>query len=152
VVRDEAWRSRRVRTEESFLELLTATPLKGFGEEPKKVEALLKDDPEALALFREAITSKRGKRAKDNSDIVTVKGDGRGNARGYTLTRLKRHHPTLYQRVVAGELSAHAAAREAGFRHQKASLDQLHHPWGKASPCAKDYQETQSARIPAAPV
>ena len=39
VLRKEAWRRRRVRTGEivecaSFLELLTALPLKGFGEDP----------------------------------------------------------------------------------------------------------------------
>jgi len=132
VVRDEAWRSRRVRTEESLLELLTAAPLKGYGEEPKKVEALLKDDPEALAMFRAATTAPHGgRREKGQSKSAISTLERRGTTRSYTLTRLKQHHKTLYSRVVAGELSAHAAARQAGFRHQKASLDQLHHRWAR---------------------
>ena len=32
-----------------------------------------------------------------------------GNSRSYTVSRLKREFPELYQRVVAGELSANAA-------------------------------------------
>jgi len=39
-----------------------------------------------------------------------------GNSRAYTLTRLKREAPELFKRVVDGELSANAAAIEAGFR------------------------------------
>lgn len=34
----------------------------------------------------------------------------------YALRRLKRDHPELAEQVVAGKLSAHAAAIEAGFR------------------------------------
>jgi hypothetical protein len=36
-----------------------------------------------------------------------------GNSKGYTLSRLNRDHPELYDRVIAGELSANAAAIEA---------------------------------------
>ncbi len=38
------------------------------------------------------------------------------NDASYALRRLKRDAPELAQRVLAGELSAHAAAIEAGFR------------------------------------
>ena len=55
-----AWRARAIRTGElvecgSFLELLTATLLRGFGEDPKRVEALLKDDAEALRMLRAGV-------------------------------------------------------------------------------------------------
>jgi hypothetical protein len=40
----------------------------------------------------------------------------RGTNQTYTLKRLKRDHPELAARVVAGELSANAAAIKAGFR------------------------------------
>ena len=43
----------------------------------------------------------------------------RGNRANYTLARLKRDAPKLAERVIAGELSAHAAAIEAGFRQRK---------------------------------
>lgn len=62
VLRDEVWKCRRIRTDEivecaSFLELLTAPLLRGFGEAPARVEALLRDRPEALRLFRTATTA-----------------------------------------------------------------------------------------------
>jgi hypothetical protein len=41
-----------------------------------------------------------------------------GNAATYTLARLKRDHPDLAARVVAGELTANAAAIQAGFRRK----------------------------------
>ena len=131
VLRDKAWQRRRVRTGEiveceSFAELLTAPPLKGFGEDPKKVEALLKDDAEALRMFREAVTPPQGKHHLNN---IKMKG---GTARAYTLSRLHKKNPKLYARVVAGELSAHAAAIEAGIRKRRTALEQLCHWWTKA--------------------
>lgn len=45
-------------------------------------------------------------------DIVTLKTD-RGNDPDYALRRLKRDNPDLAQRVLKGELSAHAAAVQA---------------------------------------
>jgi len=47
-------------------------------------------------------------------DSVATSGDDRGAT--YALRRLKRDHPELAEMVVAGKLSAHAAAIEAGFR------------------------------------
>jgi len=49
----------------------------------------------------------------DRSNDVTV---GRGNSPTYVLRRLQRDHPALAERVMKGELSANAAAIEAGFR------------------------------------
>jgi hypothetical protein len=138
VLRDQAWRRRVVRTGEivecdSFLELLTAPPLKGFGEDPKRVETLLRDDAEALQMFRAATTAPHGgDRTKSKSDIVTL-APKRGNARAYALDRLKRKAPDLYKRVVAQELSAHAAAKAAGLIREKSPLEHLRHWWRKAT-------------------
>jgi hypothetical protein len=52
----------------------------------------------------------------DNNVISSFTSDIQGNSASYTLARLKRDNPALAQRVVVGELSAHAAAIEAGFR------------------------------------
>ena len=41
-----------------------------------------------------------------------------GNGKDYTLRRLMRDHPELLERVKSGELSANAAAIEAGFREK----------------------------------
>ncbi len=45
---------------------------------------------------------------------TTSSGDDRGTA--YIAGRLKRDHPALAEEVIAGRLSAHAAAVQAGFR------------------------------------
>ena len=39
----------------SFRELITRKPIEGWGLDPAKVEAVIRDDPEALVMFREAM-------------------------------------------------------------------------------------------------
>jgi len=46
-----------------------------------------------------------------------------GTAKTYTLRRLARDRPDLLDRVEAGELSANAAAIEAGFRSKPSPAD-----------------------------
>ena len=48
-----------------------------------------------------------------------------GNEAIYTLARLDRDNPALAERVRAGELSANAAAIEAGWRKKSSSLKQI---------------------------
>jgi hypothetical protein len=43
----------------------------------------------------------------------------------HTLTRLKRERRDLFARVVKKELSAYAAAIEAGFRKKLSKLEQM---------------------------
>lgn len=94
------------------------------------VEALIRDDPDTLRLWRQAVTRPNHRPAKTSDNVTT--NDGRGNSLAYTLDRLQRHHPALYERVVAGELSAHAAAIEAGIRKPpKAGLCRA---WRQATP------------------
>jgi hypothetical protein len=54
-------------------------------------------------------------RGHKTTDIIS-RFKGHGTGRAYTMARLKRDHPKLAIRVMRGELSAHAAAIEAGFR------------------------------------
>ena len=46
-----------------------------------------------------------------------------GNDSNYTLKRLKRDHPELAQAVINGELSANAAAIQAGFRKPSLTIN-----------------------------
>lgn len=55
--------------------------------------------------------------SRNRGDNVTSVPD-RGNAQTYTLRRLARDRPDLLDRVETGDLSPHAAAIEAGFRHR----------------------------------
>ena len=45
------------------------------------------------------------------------------NDQTYAIKRLKRDNPELAERVVRGELSAHAAAIEAGFRKRLVQVE-----------------------------
>lgn len=47
---------------------------------------------------------------------------GESDTANYVVARLKRDRPDLAQRVVAGELSANAAALEAGIRKRRILL------------------------------
>ena len=89
---------------------------------PEKVEALIKDEPEVLAMWREA-TKGQGARNDIRSNPTEVVRDDRGKA--YALSRLKREAPKLFQAVCAGELSANAAAIEAGFRKKPTPFEQV---------------------------
>jgi hypothetical protein len=72
----------------------------------------------------------RGRPMSDrHNNIMSIQG----TAREYTIARLKKERPDLADRVIAGELSANAAAIEAGFRKVKTPLEQLRQWWKKAS-------------------
>ncbi len=55
----------------------------------------------------------------------------RGTTREYTIRRLKRDRPDLAARVIGGELSANAAAIEAGFRRRETLLERMCRAWGQ---------------------
>ena len=50
---------------------------------------------------------------------------GQGNSLAYTLRRLARKRPVLLAAYERGELSANAAAIEAGFRRKKPTKEEL---------------------------
>jgi hypothetical protein len=110
----------------SFVEFITAKPLSGCGWPLDKVAALIKDNPGVLTLWREATTRPVGTNqyAEGSHNVTTLKAQ-RGNSVAYTLTRLKREAPELHQAVCRGEMSANAAAIQAGFRKRLTPLEQL---------------------------
>lgn len=128
IIETRAWESRMTRGRvielSSLRELITAKPIDGWGEDIRKVENVIKDDAECLAMFREAIVEKPGKRAKAsdfNSDNVTNKtSDDRGNARAYSISRVQREcAPEVVKEVMAGKLSPNAALVQAGLRENR---------------------------------
>jgi hypothetical protein len=139
IIANRAWERRvakgRVIELDSLVQLITEKPYRGWGEDLKKVEAVIKDDPEALRMFREATTAAHGgdRKTEDaaiKSDNVTLEPE-RGNSLAYTLDRLHREAPELYEQVVAGELTANKAAIKAGFRKVKSPLEQALFWWRK---------------------
>jgi hypothetical protein len=63
-----------------------------------------------------------GRGHPNRSDNVTP---NRGNNPTYTLKRLKRDRPDLADKVIAGEMSANAAALAAGFRKKLTRFDRV---------------------------
>ena len=117
VIEERVWEHRIYHGREYRLPnlraLITEKPMAGWGEDPKKIEALIKDDPEVLPMFREAMKQPSGTRNDLRSNPTEVTQD-RGKA--YTLTRLQKDNPEIYEEVKAGKLSANAGAVKAGWR------------------------------------
>jgi hypothetical protein len=122
IIKTGAWRTWRwvgsIFAQNSLGNYLTSPPPNGVGIKLDTVEKLIADDPEAAAAYREEMTGKKGRPpSQENTDIVSIKQKPKhGNTRAYTLDRLKRERPDLFDKVKAGKLSANAAAIEAGFR------------------------------------
>lgn len=127
VITEEMWPERVVRiTHEtarfkSFAEFVTTPPPAGLGTNVETLERLCRDDAEALTLLRQVTTRPKHIHASDNDNVMI--NAGQGNARAYTLDRLSRERPDLYQQVVDKELTANAAAIEAGWRKRKIQLE-----------------------------
>jgi hypothetical protein len=80
------------------------------------VEALIESDPEALAMWRKETTRANHRPLKSDDNIITSNKAKQGTGKAYTLDRLSKENPELYQSVVNGELSANAAMIAAGLR------------------------------------
>ena len=130
VLETGAWRCRsyKGKTYEHarFVDFIETKPLAGCGWSPEKVVALIEDDAELLAMWRKAMVGKQGA----HSDNITMRPE-RGTSLAYTLDRLQRERPDLFDRVVAKEISAHAAAIEAGFRHKLTPYETILRLWPK---------------------
>lgn len=112
VIEHDAWRERvdmlndkpiKFRT---FTEFLSTKPPSGLG--------AVEDD-----LWRIARGTAVEARLRA---VLTGTGLRQGTSRAYVLDRLTREHPELAERVNAGEMSANAAAIEAGFRKPTRSV------------------------------
>ncbi len=138
VLRDEAWRERRIRTGQivthsRFIDFIATPPLEGLGEDPDRIKKLLRDDLAALAAFEIAIVGEKHKRRPaSDGDNITIKPE-RGTGRAYTLRRLSKDNPDLFAEVTAGKLSANKAAIRAGYRKEPTAIQQLQHWWKKAT-------------------
>lgn len=133
----------------TFREFIEAPPLRGLGEKLEDIERLIADDAESLVRLRELVVAGKGTNQytgvkEDNNNIIihndlftepapASKKSTQGTSRAYTLTRLKKERPDLFDRVAANELTANAAAIEAGWRKVPSALETLQRAWKKAS-------------------
>lgn len=132
IIDNRAWEERevepgRIVRMNSLIELITTPPIDGMGEDPAKIEAILKrdnEDSDVLVKWRAAMLKPEG-RPKGTADTVdNVNGIERssGNSATYTAARLAKDFPELYQRVKNNELTRNAAAIMAGFRKKTFSV------------------------------
>lgn len=125
VIATRAWERRNVHGKVvelgSLRELITAKPREGWGEDPAKVEAVIRDDPEALAAFREAMLGKPGRPlAKSDDNVIGLERSPVGNSRAYSLSRVQSEcDPDTVAAVMAGEMSPNAALVKAGIRKSR---------------------------------
>jgi hypothetical protein len=131
IIANKAWERRlskgKVVELASLRELITEKPVRGWGEDVRTVEAVIKDDPECLAMFRDAMKSERGgdhttpegkQQAKrtNSTDCKTITG----TTRAYSIDRVKREcEPEIVARVMSGKMSPNAALVKAGIRENR---------------------------------
>jgi hypothetical protein len=123
VIATRAWERRTVHGKVvelgSLRELITAKPVSGWGEDPSKVEAVIRDDPEALAAFREAMKH-QGERPNLDDNVIEVERSPVGNSRAYSISRVQREcDPDTVAAVMSGEMSPNAALVRAGVRENR---------------------------------
>lgn len=123
VIATRAWERRTVHGKVielgSLRELITAKPVSGWGEDPSKVEAVIRDDPEALAAFREAMKH-QGERTDLGNNVPEVDRQPRGNSRAFSISRVQREcDAATVAAVMAGEMSPNAALVKAGVRENR---------------------------------
>lgn len=100
-----------------FRSFITAEPFQGLGATEQKIATLLGDDNVAVVKMRNLL-KRQGTRTDLANNISEVKGRNveHGTRRDYTLDRLQRDAPELFDAVQRNELSPNAAAIKAGFR------------------------------------
>jgi hypothetical protein len=120
IIKTRAWQRWRwvgsTFTQNSLGAYLTSPPPNGVGIQLDTVKKLIADDPEAAAAFRDEMTGEPGHPVPNTDNIINRNKAEQGTSRSYTLARLKRERPDLFERVKAKKLSANAAAIETGFR------------------------------------
>ena len=147
IIENRAWECRQVKMRgivqlTNLREMITRKPMEGWGEDPERIEGLIRNDPETLVLWREAMKDKQG---GDRRSDVAIKVDNinldktsKGTSRSYTVSRLQRESPELFKQVVAKTLSANAAAIQAGWRKKPTVVDQFAALWKKATKDQRD--------------
>jgi len=130
IAEKDLWRERiepqtgEAVTFESFEEFVTAPPLEGLGSSVRQLKHLCQDDKEALDWIDKATVGKPGgdRRSQEyKTNVNNINNDSPrkspvGTSAAAAIRKLRKDRPDLHERVIAGEISPHAAMVEAGFR------------------------------------
>lgn len=106
----------------SFERYVTDDLPTGLGTTIRMLKSICRDDVEALDAIDRATVGKQGSRT-DIVDNINEVQRPTGTSRDAALRRLRKDRPDLLERVLANELSAHAAAVEAGFRKKPSQAE-----------------------------
>lgn len=123
ILAEDAWREFDTRrgehvTHERFAEFVTTAPLKGLGSDIDLVRRIVAADDMATELLGEALKEKPGPKSSHDNNTRSRQGD----SKAYALRRLHKDAPELHSEVLSGNLSAHAAMVQAGFRQKTISV------------------------------
>jgi len=102
-----------------FVRFVETPPLEGLGMTVASLRGIFHDDIAVLDMI-DAAVQRKGGRPERAETLYDVQGfippAPTGNSQGALLRRLRKDHHDLHKMVLNGELSANAAAIEAGFR------------------------------------
>jgi hypothetical protein len=140
IIDEDRWQHRKIKTgaEPDFVrfeDFVKTPPLEGLGADIEMLRRMCRDDKVALDMIGEAI--KKGEKQGERTDLFSGLDDNESanvnflangqevkgsecelgnNTVARALRRLRSDRPDLHARVLAKEISAHAAMVEAGFR------------------------------------
>jgi hypothetical protein len=121
VLREGMWRERYVQTNgrvasfRQFIDFVHTPPREGLGADIPTLKRLCADDPEAIDEIDKAVLRSKGNPHSNGNNVINYVRP-LGNRADQALRRLRKDRKDLHARVVAGEMSPHAAMVEAGFR------------------------------------
>ncbi len=130
IIDEEMWRQRAIpqrrwelsREFTSFKEFVESPPLDGLNTRLDILKDLCKGNTVAIDAIDRAGQRPNGgdRRTSETIRVNIVNSDPRpmGNTQAQAIRRLRDQRPDLHSRVLAQELSAHAAMVEAGFRER----------------------------------
>ena len=153
IIDEGMWRQRAIpqqrwelsRRFDSFEEFVTGKPLDGLGTTVRMLLDLCRRDIHAQVAIDRATEHERGG-DHTNGNNIPIAPRPEGTSQAKALRRLRQKRPDLLERVVAGELSAHAAAIEAGFRHRTITV-RADDPQHAARILRRHYMDPEQLRL-----
>ncbi len=126
VINEDMWQERviartgQIAQFKSFREFVEAQPLEGLGADIPTIKRLCADNPAALDALDRVMQGRQGGRPSKTVNNINTQSEERpqGTSAAYALRKLRTDAPELHERVIAGDLSPHAAMLEAGFRRK----------------------------------
>lgn len=163
VINEDMWQKRiiaktgQIAEFKTFRAFVETQPLEGLGADLQTLKRLCADNPAALSAITQVTTQPEGAPKGNKNAVKTTDNnvnsclDERespvGNSAAYALRKLRSDAPSLHARVLAGELSPHAAMVEAGYR--KKTIQIPADPEGAAQALKRKFSADELQRIAA---